>query len=39
LGDEGRHWRDHAKHTWSPMDSLLRDWCSKRWQKLGTVPL
>ncbi len=39
LGDEGRHWRDHAKHTWSPMDSLVRDWCSQRWQKSETVPL
>ena len=39
LGDEGKHWRDHTKRTWSPMDSLVRDWFSERFKKTGTVPL
>ena len=39
LGDEGRHWREHTKHTWSPFDKLLRDWSSERWQRNGTIPV
>ena len=39
LGDEGKHWRHHTKHTWTPMDSLVRSWCSQRYQATGTVPI
>ncbi len=39
LGDEGSHWRQHTKQTWSPMDVLVRDWFSDRFQATGTVPI
>jgi len=39
LGDEGKHWRQHTKQTWTPMDILVRDWFSERFQDTGTVPL
>jgi len=39
LGDEGRHWRDHTKHTWNHMDRLVRGWMAIRWQKIQDVPL
>ncbi|ANM32003.1 RNA-directed DNA polymerase [Acidobacteria bacterium Mor1] len=26
LGDEGKHWRQHTKHTWSPMDNIIAQW-------------
>ncbi|MBI5549976.1 MAG: RNA-directed DNA polymerase [Desulfobacterales bacterium] len=39
LGDEGRHWRDNTKRTWTPMDSLVRDWFADRFQKNRTIPL
>lgn len=32
LGDEGNHWRSHNKRTWSPMETLVRDWFSGRAQ-------
>jgi len=39
LGDEGKHWRQHIKHTWSPMDNIVRDWFSERFQKTETIPI
>lgn len=39
LGDEGSHWRQHIKRTWSPMDKLIRDWFSASFQINGTVPI
>jgi len=39
LGDEGRHWRNHIKATWSPMDVLTRDWFSERMRKDQWLPL
>ena len=38
LGDEGSHWRQHTKQTWSPMDVLVRDWISDRFQRTGSLP-
>lgn len=38
LGDEGSHWRQHIKQTWSPMDTLVRDWFSARYQQTGSIP-
>ena len=38
LGEEGKHWRTYAKRTWSPMDKLVRDWVSKKFQESGVVP-
>lgn len=39
LGDEGRHWRDHVKGSWSDAEVLTRDWFSQRFQANRTVPL
>ena len=38
LGDEGKYWRRHIKNTWSPMDVLVRDWSSARYQQTGSIP-
>jgi len=38
LGDEGRHWRDNIRRTWTPPDLLARDWFSSRFQTNRTVP-
>lgn len=39
LGDEGKHWRNHAKKNWSPMDNLVRDWFSVRYQTNRNMPI
>lgn len=39
LGDEGKHWRNHTKATWSPMDELTRDWFADRMQRERWLPL
>jgi hypothetical protein len=39
LGDEGEHWRKHAGKTWSPMDTLVRDWFSNRFPKNRRMPI
>jgi hypothetical protein len=39
LGDEGKHWRQHTKRTWTPMDCLVRDWFSIKYQNVRTIPL
>ncbi len=39
LGDEGKHWRNHTKATWSPMDTLVRDWFAGRNQRNLKVPV
>ncbi|WP_428384350.1 RNA-directed DNA polymerase [Nevskia ramosa] len=39
LGDEGKHWRDHVKSSWSEPEKLTRDWFSNRFQTNKSVPL
>lgn len=39
LGDEGRHWRDHVKKTWSPMDIRVRDWFAPRFNAIREIPI
>jgi hypothetical protein len=39
LGDEGRHWRDHVKSSWSEAELLTRQWFSDRFQANKSVPL
>ena len=39
LGDEGRHWRKHAKDTWSERDVLIRDWYASRLNKNIKFPI
>ena len=39
LGDEGDHWRRHARGSWSPMDSLVRDWFSTRYPRNRRMPI
>lgn len=39
LGDEGKHWRNHTKATWSPMDELTGDWFAYRMQRERWLPL
>jgi hypothetical protein len=39
LGDEGRHWRDHVKGSWSGAELLTRDWFADRLKLNKTVPL
>jgi Reverse transcriptase (RNA-dependent DNA polymerase) len=38
LRDEGHHWRLNTKHTWSPMDTLVRDWFSQKYQETENIP-
>ena len=38
LGDEGKHWRMHIKHSLTPMENLIRDWFAERWQVNRGVP-
>jgi len=38
LGDEGKHWRTHIKHSLSPMENIIRDWYSERINKIAEVP-
>jgi hypothetical protein len=39
LGDEGDHWRRHAKRSWTPMDYLVRDWFSSRYPSNKRMPI
>jgi len=39
LGDEGNHWRQHTKKTWTPMDIIVRDWFSDKFKKTRSIPL
>lgn len=41
LGDEGKHWRSHAKAEFSPFEVLTRDWASRRvaGRSFGELPL
>lgn len=39
LGDEGDHWRRHAKRSWTPMDHLVRDWFSNRYPDNKRMPI
>ena len=39
LGDEGEHWRKHVRKSWSPMDSLVRDWFSNRFSRNSRMPI
>jgi len=38
LGDEGKHWRTHIKHSLSPMENVIREWYSERISKIAEVP-
>jgi len=39
MGDEGNHWRKHVKKSWSPMDTLVRDWFRERFPKNKRIPI
>lgn len=40
LGDEGSHWRDHTKATFSQFELILRDWAGgKKNDSRWTIPL
>jgi hypothetical protein len=39
LGDEGHHWRRHARKGWTPMDHLVRDWFSNRYPSNQRMPI
>ena len=39
LGDEGDHWRKHVKRSWSPMDTMARDWFCNRYPKNKKMPI
>lgn len=39
LGDEGKHWRNHIKRTWNPMEIVVRDWFASRYQTNKSVPI
>ena len=38
LTDEGRHWRDRTKKSWSDTQTLVRDWFSVRFQEQKNIP-
>jgi len=33
LGDEGRHWREHFKNSFTKMELIARDWAANNFQK------
>lgn len=37
--DEGRHWRDHVKSRFDPVDVLVRDWRAARATQAPLLPL
>ncbi len=39
LGDEGKHWRTHTRNTWNPMELVIRDWFSSRYQTNKRIPV
>jgi hypothetical protein len=39
LGDEGKHWRNSAKASWTPMEDRVRDWFSKRVNNNSEIPI
>ena len=39
LGDEGKHWRDHVKNSWSEVELVVRDWFASRFQENKSVPI
>jgi len=39
LGDEGKHWRDNTKRSWTPMDSIVRDWYAAKFQQNRDIPI
>jgi len=39
LGDEGEHWRRHAKTGWTLVDNLVRDWFSARYPGNKRMPI
>ena len=38
LTDEGRHWRVHTKRTWNPVQKLISEWFSDRYQSQKNIP-
>jgi hypothetical protein len=39
LTDEGKHWRDHNKKSFDPLEGVVRDWFAKRMNENRDVPL
>ena len=39
LTDEGKHWRDHNKKSFDPLEVVVRDWFAKRMNENPDVPL
>ncbi|MBW9062216.1 hypothetical protein JNB71_02695 [Rhizobium herbae] len=39
MGDEGRHWRQHAKQRFDHLEKLTAEWRSKRAQQSPVLPL
>lgn len=39
LTDEGKHWRDHNKKSFDPLEVVVRDWFAKRMAQNPNVPL
>jgi hypothetical protein len=39
LTDEGKHWRDHNKKSFDPLEGVVRDWFAKRMNENRNVPL
>jgi len=35
LSDEGKHWRDHTRDEFGPMEKFVRDWMSEKVQQNG----
>jgi len=38
LTDEGKHWRDHTKHSWNKIETIIRDWFCDRFQTTKDIP-
>ena len=39
LTDEGKHWRDHNKKSFDPLEVVVREWFAKRMNENPNVPL
>ena len=39
MSDEGKHWREHVKVRFDPIETLVRDWRAARLQQAPVIPL
>ena len=38
LKDEGKHWRDNTRGSWTAMQEVIHDWCKNRFNTHNSIP-